>query len=89
MPARRDEPGGLELIEGEATLLRLLGEPSSGRQAKPELLRDLLSEAAPAEVLPHRCARVAVPEEALEVPRSLVEHRVEALAPPTLRLDAR
>ena len=63
--------------------------PLTGSEPEPELLRDLLSEAAAGEVLAHRSARLAVPEQSLEVAGRLVEHRVQALAPPPLRLDAR
>ena len=87
--AHGDEPGGLELVEREPALLRLLREPLAGSEPEPELLCDLLAEAATGEVLAHGGARFAVPEEALEVACGLVEHGVHALAPAPLRLDAR
>ena len=42
---------------------RLLGEAAPGREPEPELARHLLSEAAPGEVLAHRPARLALPEQ--------------------------
>ena len=76
--ARRDEPGGLQLVEREASLLRLLGQPSPRREPEPELLRDLLPQTALCEVLAHRRACRAVPEQPLEVRGRLVEHGVRA-----------
>ena len=46
--AHGDQPGGLQLVEREPALLRLLREPLAGSEPEPELLRDLLAEAATA-----------------------------------------
>ena len=68
------EAGRADLVGGESLLPRLRDEPVARREPEPELLRDLLAEAALGEVRAHGRTRVRLPEEPLEVRGRLVEH---------------
>ena len=87
--SRRHQARRLQLVEREAALARLVREPLARRQPETELLGDLLAEPASGEVLANRRGPIPVPEEPLEVRGRLVEHGVEALAPPPRFLHPR
>ena len=89
MPRVVTRPASFSSSSVKPRSLRLLGQPLARREPEPELLRDLLAEPAAGEVLAHGRTGIPVPQQALEVRRRLVEHRVQALAPLPLRLDLR
>ncbi len=89
MPRVVTSPADLSSSSVKPRSLAFSASPLPGSEPEAELLRDLFAQPAPREVLANRRACIAVPEQALEVGRRLVENRVQPLLPLALGLDPR